>query len=229
MSRESSEARLAVCEQQIRTLRRALAFAGTLLTLVGVLALSAFSGRPSTLRGAIVESLQARELVVVDSAGTVRARIGGSLPDAVIDGRRVPRGEHAAGVLLYDRTGTERSGYVTFDGSDVVGLTLDNHGQQAALFAAGPTQGSGATARLWRQNDWAEMKVDEAGPHISVGRKGSVAFIAPPITTAEATALCADLKQEIAQVKPAPPASAVLAACKAHAPDAVCRKCLGKP
>jgi hypothetical protein len=73
------------------------------------------------------------------------------------------------------------------------------------------------------------LKVDEAGPHVSVGRNGSVAFIAPPMTTAEASALCTDLKQEIAQVKPKPPASAVLAACKAHAPDAVCRRCLGKP
>jgi len=69
----------------------------------------------------------------------------GHLPDAIIDGRRVARGENAAGVLLYDQTGTERGGYVTFDGSNVVGLTLDNHGNQAAIFAAGPDPGDGAT------------------------------------------------------------------------------------
>ena len=54
-----------------------------------------------------------------------RVRIGGDLPDAVIGGKRVPRGEKAAGLLMYDGTGQERGGYVTFKTIRNVVLTLD--------------------------------------------------------------------------------------------------------
>jgi len=222
-------ARLAVCEGQLRALRRALAIAGCLLVLCSVVALSGFARISRGPEASIVDSLRVRELTVIDNAGTVRTRIGGNLPDAVVDGHRVARGDNAAGVLLYDRAGRERGGYVTFDRSNVVGLTLDNTRNQAALFAAGPEPGSGATARLWRQHDWTEMKVDQAGPHVSVGRDGTVVFMMPEMTTADAAAMCTELKAEFAQLKPAPPSSGVLEACKAHAPDGICRKCLGLP
>src|SRR5262249_734247 len=68
-------------------------------------------------------SLKVSELVVVDPKGVERVRIGGDLPDATINGKRVPRGEKAAGVLLYDTTGQERSGYVTWESGNV-GLTI---------------------------------------------------------------------------------------------------------
>jgi hypothetical protein len=139
------------------------------------------------------------------------------------------RGDQAAGVLLYDKEGLERGGYVTFDRSGVVGLTLDNRGQQVALFGADSSPGSGATARLWLGRDWAEMKVDQAGPHFGAGRNGTVAFMQPAMTNADGKAMCRELKGEVAQLKPPPPTSAVLEACRSHAPDGVCRKCLGLP
>src|ERR1700722_9874079 len=80
--------------------------------------------------------LTVSELTIVDDKGTVRARLGGQLPDAVIDGKVAPRGQPAAGILLYDDTGTERGGYVTFSPSGDVALTLDNQRTQTALFAA---------------------------------------------------------------------------------------------
>lgn len=222
-------ARLAACEGQITRLRRTLGTAGAALVLVCAVALGGFTKSPRLAGAPPLESLRVHELLVVDRNGTVRARVGGNLPDAVYEGRDVPRGDEAAGVLLYDHTGVERGGYVTFTKSGNVALTLDNPGRQVALFAAGPNRDDGAVARLWRQKDWAEMRVDDGGPHIAVGRGGELAFIAPEPTPAEAGAMCTDLKSEVAHVKPAPPTSAVLEACKAHASDGVCRKCLGVP
>ncbi|MBA2707661.1 MAG: hypothetical protein H0U59_07650 [Gemmatimonadaceae bacterium] len=66
-----------------------------------------------------------KELVVVDRNGVDRIRIAGELPDAIIKGRRVPKGERAAGVILYDSTGQERSGYVTWEPSGNVGMAVD--------------------------------------------------------------------------------------------------------
>jgi hypothetical protein len=170
-----------------------------------------------------------RELIVVDDSGTVRARMGGNLPDAIYHGRRMRRGDQAAGVLLYDRDGLERGGYVTFDRSGVVALTLDNRGQQVAIFGADSTPGAGATARLWRDKDWIEMKVDQAGPHFSAGRKGAVTFMQPAMNDQDAAAMCTELKGEFALIRPTPPTSAVLEAYRSHAPDGVCRRCLGLP
>lgn len=231
MDQSAINTRLAACECQIAHLRRALGIATGLLACVGVLAITGFAGwRGDATRPAVVaDSLLVRELIVVDDSGTVRARVGGNLPDAVYHGRRVRRGDQAAGVLLYDKEGLERGGYVTFDRSGVVALTLDNRGQQVAIFGADSTPNAGATARLWRGRDWAEMKVDQAGPHFAAGRGGAVAFMQPAMTDADGRAMCAELKGEVAQLKPAPPSSAVLEACKAHAPDGVCRKCLGLP
>ena len=202
------------------------------MTCAGVLAITGFaaSGRvPSTVSLTDLDSLRVRQLIVVDDSGTVRARVGGNLPDAVIRGHLVHRGDRAAGVLLYDNSGIERGGYVTFDKSGTVALTLDTRWQQVAILAADSADNSGGAARLWRDRDWVEMRVDEGGPHFTAGKDGSVAFMAPTMTAGEAGAMCSALKGEVAQVKPPPPPSAVLQACKAHAPDGVCRKCLGLP
>ena len=220
MDDQALAARLDGCERQIHSLRRALAATSSLVALGGVLALTGFSRSGGAAAAIGADSLRVHELIVVDSAGVVRTRIGGNLPSA-------QRGDNAAGILVYDRNGRERGGYVTFERSGVVALTLDNVGKQAALFAAGPKDGSGATARLWQEGDWAEMKVDEAGPHFAAGRNGAVAFFMPEMTKTDAAALCTDLKTEVGQIKPALPVSAVLKACRAHARDGICRKCLG--
>jgi len=58
------------------------------------------------------KTLVLSELTIVDSHGVVRARLGGNLPDA---NKKIPRGSRIAGLLLYDETGQERGGYVTFE------------------------------------------------------------------------------------------------------------------
>lgn len=182
---------------------------------------------PNSILQDVVDSLRVRELIVVDDSGTVRARVGAYLPDAMIRGRRVPRGDKVAGVMLYDGEGVERGGYVTFDRSGLVAISLDNRGNQAALFAADSTPVSGGTARLWRNKEWVEMKADQTGPRFSAGRNGSIIFMQPTMSAQDAATMCSELKSEVAQIRPAPPNSKVLEWCRPHATDGECRKCVG--
>ena len=110
-------------------------------------------------------SLTLQELVLVDANGVQRARIGGDLPNAVIDGKEVKRGSKVGGLILYDKDGIERGGYVTFDNGDNVALTLDSKKRQHALFAAGP---DGAVAlQLWDKGQLVELRADENGARLT--------------------------------------------------------------
>jgi hypothetical protein len=149
-------------------------------------------------------------------------RIGGQLPDAVVNGKTLPRGQKAAGVLLYDETGQERSGYVTFAPSGNVGLTLDNRGGQTAEFVAGPS--AGASMRIHWHDDAVELRSDEDGPSIHAVRKKKVAFHEPSVENPESTQLCKALKQAKSQVS----GEQVLDACRARSSEAACRVCLEK-
>ncbi len=129
-------------------------------------------------------ALRASELVVVDPDGVERVRISGDLPDAVVDGRRLVRGEKAAGVILYDGAGRERSGYATFEPSGNVLLTLDNRqSEQNALFVAGPD--NAAALRLWQGRDAIDLRTDPAGTRMTIVEDGLVRHQTPvtPIPT----------------------------------------------
>src|SRR5262245_32016491 len=103
---EELQRRLERCERWNRRLAAVLAFG-----LVGGIAVSATSLRASAPPPS---SMRLTELVIVDDNGVERARLGGNLPEAVIDGQTRSRGDKAAGLLLYDAKGQERGGYVTF-------------------------------------------------------------------------------------------------------------------
>jgi hypothetical protein len=131
--------------------------------------------------------LRVSELVVVDADGVERVRISGDLPDAVVDGRRLVRGEKAAGVILYDGAGRERSGYATFEPSGNVLLTLDNRqSEQNALFVAGPD--NAAALRLWQGRDAIDLRTDQAGTRLTVVEGGLVRHQTP--VTAIPTEVC---------------------------------------
>src|SRR5436305_8922399 len=131
-----------VLERRTRRLERTLRISIGAWVGLATLAVCAFTMRSSPQQPATPQSLKVSELVVVDPKGVERVRIGGDLPDAVINGRRVPRGEKASGVLIYDATGQERGGYVTFDPSGNAALTLDTRRQQVVLLAADPESGA---------------------------------------------------------------------------------------
>lgn len=164
---------------------------------------------------------------VLDSRGVVRARLGAALPDAVIDGTAKPRGDAAAGLMLYDARGQERGGYITFDKGDNVALTLDTRKGQTALFVAGPREG--AALQLWEGGNRVDLRADTTGARITTIRAGQIAVQVPPISPAEVTAMCSELKKELSRLATPPPTSAVLNACSQRMPEADCRACLGMP
>jgi hypothetical protein len=147
------EGRLLACERDNRRLRAwvmALALlVATTLCLLLLRTATATSPQPSP-----VGPLRVSELIVVDPQGIERVRIGGEV----------------AGVMLYDRTGQERGGYVTFDTGDNVALTLDGRKSQNALFVAGP---DGSTAmQIWHGPHAIELRADENGSRLSHTQAG---------------------------------------------------------
>ncbi|HKO35921.1 MAG TPA: hypothetical protein VJV21_05540 [Pyrinomonadaceae bacterium] len=154
---------LEALERRAHKLERWLRIQSAVSIVVVGLGLCAFKIQSKSQETAKPQSLKVSELVVVDPKGVERVRIGGDLPDAVYNGKRVPRGGKAAGVLLYDDTGRERGGYVTW-GSENIGLTLDSAKEQVALFAAG-LKGSALSMRYG--NDMIELRSDEDGSRIT--------------------------------------------------------------
>lgn len=217
-------ARLAALESSNRQLRMLVSLAILLFTALAAVAFySSRTARSSFLQTS--DSLRVRQIVVVDSQGTVRARLGAHLQDAVIDGRRLHRGEDIAGLLLYDDGGRERGGYVTFSPSRNVALTLDTRDRQVALFAADPEDG--VTARVWGGSNWVEMRASTVGAHLNVGRENELVIQQPPLTEAEVAKFCTELEDEVRHLTPPPPPERVLAACKRRMPDSACRECPG--
>ena len=217
--------RLDALERSNRQLRTLLLGSILVLPLLAALAFTRFGGLQRN-NPIVADSLVVRQLVVVDSQGMVRARLGAHLPDAVIDGRRMRRGADATGLLLYDDTGRERGGYLTFSPSRLVALTLDTRNRQVALFAA--DSDDGVAARVWGGTNWAELRASTKGAHLNIGRSNELVLQQPPVTDTEISAYCSGLNEAVRQISPPPSADQVLAECRLHMPDAACRKCLGR-
>lgn len=215
------ETRLARSERAIRNLRAALL--GLIVLSAGALFAAARGSSPAGPSG----TLRLSELVIVDSTGTPRVRLGGHLPDAVINGKPVPRGQDASGVLLYDATGVERGGYVTFAPSGNVALTLDTRERQVALFAADPEEG--AVARLWSTDgaNWVQLRADDTGARFSSGRDGGVVLQQPALLEEETASFCRAFNDEVDGLDPRPAREELLAACTRQMPADVCDRCLG--
>jgi hypothetical protein len=216
---DTSVARIAALERRQR-----------ILLATNVLALSLFAAatifNPSlsvkAQQKAETTSLTLSELSIVDSKGTVRVRLGGNLPDAIVNGKIKPRGQRASGILLYDGTGQERSGYVTFEPSGNVALTLDTRKSQVATFIAGP-ESTGAI-QLFSGDSAVEMRADEDGPSLHAVRRKQVVFHEPPVENPQSTAMCKALQEAKKQATTAE----LFDACRSRTSEAACQACLGK-
>jgi hypothetical protein len=176
------EQRILACEQENARLRKKINRQNGLWMLGLLLALGGGAIAGNSIRNAVFDSVKAREVVVVDGKGVIRARLGGDLPDAVMAGGRVSkRGSKAAGVMLYDEEGIERGGYVTQDEGSNVMLTLDSKYRQAALFVAGPDQAQASAMKLWTAGSSIELRSDSNGSRLSVADKGGVTHQQPVI------------------------------------------------
>ena len=209
------ETRIRVCERRVLGL-----FVVTMVLTLLLVASVASQRAPRVAAQSAAPSIRASEIVVVDPKGVERVRIGGQLPDAV-PGK--PRGQQVAGLLLYDQTGRERSGYVTFEPSGNVGLTLDGRQGQTAFFVAGPT--GGTALRMWRGNNWVELRTDEGGARVGAVRSNELVFREPPATELEVNAYCANLRAEFKQV--GAPDSQLLPACRQRFTLQDCQTCVG--
>jgi hypothetical protein len=186
MSHELIDA-LAACDRRIRRMQRVMVVQMIALVLLVSLV---FASCATTAVPAAVSSaagpLRVTELVVVDPNGVERVRIGGELPDAIVGGQRVGRGgEKIAGVLLYDGTGQERGGYVTFEPSGNVGLTLDTRRGQVTFFVAGPD--SGSALQMWHGNDAIELRSDAEGSRFTAIKNREVVYQQPPVASMTAS------------------------------------------
>lgn len=197
-----------------RANRRLTAVVGVLLLVAGAAALSAARS--------VEPKLRASELEIVDSRGVVRARLAGDVPDPVIQGRLIRRDSRMSGLILYDQTGQERSGYVTEDRSSNVLLTLDSRHKQTALFVA-DTAGS-TVLRIWRGDDEAELRTDSEGPSIRLARAGQLVFRQPEVTNPRSTSLCRELRAARQRAQD----SVLQKVCRRHMPEGACRLCLSE-
>src|SRR2546429_3048576 len=126
------------------------------LLMAAVLLLVAFAW----VRLSPTDQLRLRALSIIDERGVERVRIAGQLPDAIVNGRRAPRGEQAAGVLIYDDAGQERGGYVTFAPSRNAVLTLDTRRGQVVLLAADSSEENHLSpARVEREHRVGDKRV----------------------------------------------------------------------
>lgn len=192
------------------------------LAVLGILLLFALTWK----RIAQPDELRLHTLSIVDQQGVERVRIGGDLPDAIVNGKRVPRGDQAAGILIYDDASQERGGYVTFSRSKNAVLTLDTRKGMVVLLAADSSEG--AALRLWGSNftDWLDLRAGSAGPRLTVGRANEVVLQQPPMSAGDVAAACSEMKSELSRLTVQPPAQELLRGCKQHMPDAPCRACL---
>lgn len=193
----------------------------TVFVMAGALAVSLLSSWGSTAHaeGKVPEQLRAHELVIVDGKGVERVRIGGDLPDAVINGQRVPRGEQAAGVLIYDGTGQERGGYVTWEPSGNAGLTLDTRKSQVVLLVAGPDDA--AALALRHGADMLDLRSDPDGSRLTGVRDGKLIYQNPEVASLT-TETCNDYRD----VRARKSAERAMHACQGRFNDAACKACL---
>lgn len=187
--------------------------------LIAMLAVCAWTWQPRTQGTSIPSSLKVSELIVVDPKGVERVRIGGDVPDAIINGRHAPRGDKAAGVLLYDSTGQERGGYLTFDSSGNVALTLDSRKGQVAMFVAGSDPGS--ALQLWHGRDLIELRSDGDGSRFSAVQGGQVVVQQPSLDkiTASTCDIYRGARSRVSEDQ-------VMQDCRRRFLEVACRTCL---
>jgi len=191
---QSLEERVEICEQENARLRKQLGRQNRLWLLGLLFAVGGGALAGGSLKQEVFDSVKAREVVVVDFNGTVRARLGGDVPDAVIAGGRVlKRGSKASGLIIYDEQGIERGGYVTQDNGSNAMLTLDSKTRQAALFVAGPDEVQASALQLWTKDSSIELRSDDNGSRISIGDQQGVKFQQPEVRLSSET--CQEYKK----------------------------------
>jgi hypothetical protein len=166
------------CVRRMQRNYRLLVMALILFLLFALIHFGAHSTHAAT-----PDVLRARELVITDENGLERVVIGAPLPgqweNGKVNTRRVERPFRQAGILIFDKDGTERGGYVTEDKNNNALLTLDDKQRQEVLLVTGPEPTS--SFRMWIGKDSLELRVDpdQNGPTLRMMRDGKPIFEQP--------------------------------------------------
>ncbi|MGZ3360173.1 MAG: hypothetical protein ACXU84_12645 [Xanthobacteraceae bacterium] len=215
------EERVQACEQENARLRKQLSRQNSLWMTALLLVAGGGAIASGSVKQAISDSIKAREIVVVDANGTVRARLGGDLPDAIMaNGRVAKRGSKAAGLMIYDEQGIERGGYVTQDTGSNAMLTLDSKSRQAALLVAGPDEDQASALRLWTKGSSIEMRSDENGSRLSIADINGVTYQQPALGLSMET--CVEYKKLEQQY----PGKRI---CQSRFTESACSACFAQP
>ena len=214
-----SEARLAASERRLHLL--------IVLNIAVLVAIASATCRTTAANEPKPQVLTVAEVDIVDAHGVIRARLGADLPDAVLNGKRVPRQQKPSGLLLYDDTGQERGGYVTFAPGRQVALTLDARDRpgQVAILAADPDGSSALT--LSNGNNLVELRNDDdLGPSVHVMQNNRVAFHQPPqaIDRIAKTEMCTEMHGALKSMT----RDQVLTFCRQRTSEEACQACLGQ-
>jgi hypothetical protein len=168
-------------ENRVGTQRRWIASLAVLwlVSLTGIVLIRTTPVQASPAAPAI---LRVRGISVVDERGTERVYIGAPVVAPMSFGKRFRRDGPASGILLFDREGNERSGYVTSDvGRPNVFFTLDSLERQQVLFIS-PDEGGAHLKFLDRNENGLDLGVAEQGAFIKTDRGGRVLFSTPQST-----------------------------------------------
>ena len=134
-SRSAVEEAIVRLERQNRNMRVAI----TLLAVfwMGIVGWLAMRGSATVQAAAPARDsiLRTRAVVITDANGVDRLWIGAPLPNPAVFGKRYKRSVEISGVLLLDRDGNERGGYVTDDRGDAF-LSLDTVGDEVGDFTS---------------------------------------------------------------------------------------------
>jgi hypothetical protein len=171
-------------------------------------------------------SLSLEELKITDSAGTVRVILSGDVPDPVINGKTLDRGNTAAGIILFDKDGQERSGYLTFDEGSLVGLTLDSKTEMQARFIADPE--GVVSMKIWtpKEKDTLELRADSSGTRMTTTKGNDITAQVPELEAIPAE-VCELFKGGIkTEVPEGLPRDVVKNVCSSRFPEELCLACL---
>jgi hypothetical protein len=122
--------------------------------------------------------LTVRRLAVIDDKGIERVVISAPAPDPIVRGKREKRSGAASGILIYDRDGNERGGYLSDDTSNGAMLTLD--GIDSQVFTVYANDSNGATLSLNNQRGDGVTLTTWNRPVVQMRQGKTIIYKQPP-------------------------------------------------
>lgn len=167
-------------DSQLKSLRtqnrslRILAISSLALALAGLALQLAPIARNVQVTAPKDGILRVRGLIVEDSTGVERVRLGAPLPDPMgPNGTRQKRQGPISGLIIADAKGIERGGYVTDDQHGEAFFSLDSQKGQEVLFLTNPDGGTNLDLFDKLGNE-AQLTVFPTGPELILKRSNKV-------------------------------------------------------